>query len=172
MNLADDIAVWDSKDFTHINRVYADHFDRPDFIPALIAHCASESHQDGATWLLKHAIDEGDLVPVAIDPDLLAEFCSNLPRLTRWPAQLHALQILSVVQIPRPAAASVESFARTCMTSRKTFVRAWAYTALYAATLHDPKKDTKTVRLLNDTLNDDSAPASVKARIRNTLKSG
>jgi hypothetical protein len=171
MNLPDDIAAWDSRDLTHINRVYADHADRPDFIPALIARCTSEAHQDGATWLFKHAIDEGDLVPEAIDPDLLVSFCDALPHLTRWPAQLHALQILAMIPIPRSCASSAGSFARSCTTSRKTFVRAWSYTVLFCATKHDPKEHAMTVKLLESTLNDDSAPASVKARIRNTLKS-
>lgn len=170
-SLAQAIARWDSNDFTHISRVYADHFEQPGFIASLIALCDSETHQDGATWLFKHALDQGDLVPEAIDPDLLTQFCTTLNNLIRWSAQLHALQILSVAPIPRSCCDSVESFARTCMTSKKTFVRAWSYTALYHATRPDPTKHAKTVKLLNDTLNDDTAPASVKARIRNTLKS-
>jgi len=169
--LAQAIARWNSNDFTHISRVYADHFEQPDFIASLIAVCDSETHQVGATWLFKHALDQGDLVPEAIDPDLLTQFCTTLNNLIRWAAQLHALQILSVVSIPHSSCGCVESFARTCMTSKKTFVRAWSYTALYHATRHDPKKHEKSVELLERTLNDDTAPASVKARIRNTLKS-
>lgn len=171
MNLADDIVAWDSKDITHISRVYAACYQHPESIASLITLTASEPHQDGATWLFKHAIDEGDLIPEAIEPDLIVEFCASLKVLTNWPAQLHALQILTAVPIPRKCTPLVEDFARACMTSKKTFVRAWSYTTLSRATQHDPKKHAKTIKLLNDTLSDDTTPASVKARIRNTLKS-
>lgn len=171
MPLADDIARWDSKDATHIKRTYASYFQHSGFHPGLIALFPSPEHQDGATWLFKHAIDEGDLVPEAINPELIIAMCETLSNLQTWPAQLHALQILAVVPIPNDCAPLIEDFANACMTSKKPFVRAWSYTALFRATQHDPKKHAKAVKLLNDTLSDDSAPASVNARIRNTLKS-
>lgn len=171
MSLADDIAAWDSKESTHISRVYAVCYQHPEFIASLISLTASEPHQDGATWLFKHAIDEGDLIPEAIEPDLIVEFCASLKDLTRWPAQLHALQILCIAPIPDSAAKHAEVFARECMNSDTKFVRAWSYSALLAATKHDPKRHAKTMRLLQNTLEDDNTPASVKARIRNALKS-
>ena len=171
MTLAHDIAQWDSKGATHIKRVYASHYEHPYFHESLIALFPSIEHQDGATWLLKHAIDEGDLVPEAIDPKLFKTMFASLDALERWPAQLHALQILSVISIPDANAKQVETFAHQCMSSPKTFVRAWSYTVLFKATQHDPKKHTKAIQQLNDTLDDGKTPASVKARIRNTLKS-
>ncbi|MFG0314917.1 MAG: hypothetical protein ACF8LL_12145, partial [Phycisphaerales bacterium] len=124
-----------------------------------------------ATWLYKHAIDEGDLVAESIDPNSIKAMCAALEALKSWPAQLHALQILTVVPIPESCTESIESVARSCMGSKKTFVRAWSYSALFAATRSDPSKHANTIELLESTLSDDSAPASVKARIRNTLKS-
>lgn len=171
MTLADDIASWDAKDATHIKRVYARHSEQPEFHESLIALFPSPEHQDGATWLYKHAIDEGDLRPEAIDPKHIEAVCAALDDLQTWPAQLHALQILTVVPIPESCTEPIESFARSCMGSKKTFVRAWSYSALFAATRSDPKKHAKTIKLLESTLSDDEAPASVKARIRNTLKS-
>lgn len=171
MTLANDIASWDAKDASHIKRVYASHYEHPEFHESLIGLFASPEHQDGATWLYKHAIDEGDLVPESIDPNSIKAVCAALDVLKSWPAQLHALQILTVVPIPESCTDSTESFARACMSSKKTFVRAWSYSALYAATRSDPEKHAKTVKLLESTLKDNSAPASVKARIRNTLKS-
>lgn len=171
MTLADDIASWDAKDATHIKRVYAKHHEQRGFHASLLALFPSAEHQDGATWLFKHAIDEGDLVAESIDPEHTETMCAALDDLVTWPAQLHALQILSVVPIPKPCAPRAESFARACMSSRKTFVRAWSYSALLAATRHDLKKHKETIKLLENTLCDVSTPASVKARIRNTLKS-
>lgn len=170
MTLANDIASWDTKDATHIKRVYASHYEHPRFHESLLALFPSPEHQDGATWLFKHAIDEGDLVPESIDPNSIDAMCAALDELGTWPAQLHALQILTVVPIPKSCTDPVESFARACMSSKKTFVRAWSYSALCAATRSDPIKHAKTIKLLEATLNDDDAPASVKARIRNTLK--
>ena len=171
MTLAHDIAQWDSKDATYIKRVYANHYEHPDFHESLIALFPSIEHQDGATWLFKHAIDEGDLVPESIDTIHINDMCASLDALETWASQLHVLQILSVVPIPTSCTAPIESFARSCMSSKKTFVRAWSYSALFAATRTDPKKHKKTITLLESTLNDASAPASVKARIRNVLKS-
>jgi len=171
MTLADDITAWDSKDATYINRVYANHYEQPDFHESLIALFPSINHQDGATWLFKHAIDEGDLVPESIDPKHIQGMCASLDALETWASQLHVLQILSVVPIPKSCTDSIESFARACMNSKKTFVRAWSYSALFASTRNDPKKHAKTIELLESTLNDNNTPASVKARIRRTLKS-
>ncbi len=120
---------------------------------------------------MKHAIDEGDLVPESIDPKHIKGMCASLDALETWASQLHVMQILSVVPIPKSCTDTIESFARSCMSSKKSFVRAWSYSALFAATRTDPKKHKKTITLLESTLNDDSAPASVKARIRNVLKS-
>jgi hypothetical protein len=171
MTLADDIAQWDCKDATSIKRVYANHFEQQGFHESLLSLFPSVEHQDGATWLFKHAIDEGDLVPESIDPKHIKDMCSSLDALENWAAQLHVLQILSVVPIPKSCTDPIESFARSCMSSKKSFVRAWSYSALFAATRNDPKKHKKTITLLESTLKDDSAPASVKARIRNVLKS-
>lgn len=171
MTLADDIASWDAKDATHIKRVYANHYEHPEFHESLIALFPSVEHQDGATWLFKHAIDEGDLIPESIAPKHIKDICASLDALETWASQLHALQILSIIPIPKSCTDPIESFARSCMSSKKTFVRAWSYSALFAATRTDPKKHKKTITLLESTLNDASAPASVKARIRNTLKS-
>ncbi|MFG0313380.1 MAG: hypothetical protein ACF8LL_04240 [Phycisphaerales bacterium] len=171
MTLAADIASWDAKDATHIKRVYARHSEHPEFHESLIALFPSPEHQDGATWLYKHAIDEGDLVPESIDPNSIKATCAALDALKTWPAQLHALQILMVVPIPKSCTESIESFARSCKGSKKTFVRAWSCSALFAATRSDPKKHANTIELLEAMLSDNSAPASVKARIRNTLKS-
>ncbi len=171
MTLADDIANWDAKDATHIKRVYANHYEHPCFYESLLVLFLSIEHQDGATWLFKHAIDEVDLVPESMDPKHIKAMCASLDALKSWAAQLHVLQILSVVPIPKSCTDPIESFARSCMSSKKTFVRAWSYSALFAATRYDPKKHAKTVTLLESTLNDASAPASVKARIRRTLKS-
>ncbi|MBO6739130.1 MAG: hypothetical protein JJ916_04645 [Phycisphaerales bacterium] len=171
MTLANDIASWDTKDATHIKRVYASHYKHPSFHESLLALFPSPDHQDGATWLFKHAIDEGDLRPEAIAPEHIEAMCAALDDLGTWPSRLHALQILTVVPIPDSCTEPVESFARACMGSKKTFVRAWAYSALFAATHSDPIKHANTIKLLESTLNDNSAPASVKARIRNTLKS-
>lgn len=145
--------------------------EHPDFHESLIALFPSVEHQDGATWLFKHAIDEGDLVPESIDPKHIKGMCASLDALETWASQLHVLQILSVVPIPKSCTDPIESFARSCMSSKKSFVRAWSYSALFAATRTDPKKHKKTITLLESTLKDGSSPASVKARIRNVLKS-
>ncbi len=171
MTLAHDIAQWDSKDARAIKRVYANHYEQQGFHESLLLLFPSIEHQDGATWLFKHAIDEGDLVPESIDPKHIKGMCASLDALETWASQLHVLQILSVVPIPKSCTDPIESFARSCMSSKKSFVRAWSYSALFAATRTDPKKHKKTITLLESTLNDGSAPASVKARIRNVLKS-
>lgn len=171
MTLTHEIMKWDRKDATYIKRVYAIHHQQDGFLESLLSLFPSIDHQDGATWLFKHAIDQRDLIPEAIDPSLIEAMCTALESLENWAAQLHVLQILSVVPIPRSCAESVESFARTCNASKKTLVRAWSYSALFAATAHDPREHARTIELLETALSDDSAPASVKARIRNTLKS-
>jgi hypothetical protein len=171
MLLKDDIANWDSKDTKHIKRVYATHYEQQGFHEFLISLFPSIDHQDGATWLLKHAIDSGDLVPESIDPVFIENMCTTLESLIAWPAQLHVLQILTVVLFPDSCADPVEDFARSCMNSKKTFVRAWSHSVLYSATRNDPSKHKATIDLLEATLHSNSTPASVKARIRNTLKS-
>lgn len=169
MTLADDIATWDLRSFAHIRRVYARHHTTPGFHRELLALCPSPEHADGATWLFKHALDEGDLTPEGTDPALAQALCEALGALTTWPAQLHALQTLSVLEIPGPSVPLVERFARACMGSPRAMVRAWSTTALYRASAHDPAARRRVTSELRALLGDPASPASVRARIRKTL---
>lgn len=168
--LAAAIADWDARKTTPMLRAYAAHHQRHGFIERLIDLTASRTHQTGATWLIKHAIDEKDLVPEALEPCLAQRFCDHLPTLEHWGAQLHALQLLCVLTPPDPALDGCERFARACIGSSQKFVRAWACSALHAVAMRKPSIRDDVESMLMSIMQDPSEPASVRARLRNTLK--
>ena len=74
-----DIKAWDTKSTRTITRVYAKHMGRPEFLPELIELIGVPTTEIGATWILKHHLEE-DTLPLS-DP-LVQEIYKHLPKLS------------------------------------------------------------------------------------------
>ncbi len=166
MTLQADIESWDTKSKTTITRVYAKHMDRPEFIQELIDLIPLPSTEIGATWILKHHLEE-DAPPL---PDqLVQQIYKHLPKLTHWGSKLHILQIMEHLPIPSKHKATTIQFINDCKSSDNKFVRAWSYNGQYQLALNFPNlRDQARSAILHASEHDEAA--SVRARCRQLLK--
>ncbi|NQV80923.1 MAG: hypothetical protein HQ495_10245 [Alphaproteobacteria bacterium] len=163
-----DIAAWDGKATEPIAAVYARNQSHKTFLADVIALCGDAGCARGATWLLKHHIEGGDVpVPAALTRQIFAQ----LDALAHWEAKLHVLQCLPFLTIAKHDAQRVARFVDACRSDDATFVRAWAYTGLHQlAVQHPPYRDNARETL--EAALKAGQPASVKVRIRRALAAG
>lgn len=161
MNLREDIAGWDGKSAEAIGRIYTRHRTDPAFVRNILDYSREGSLEVGATWLLKRHVEEGGKADAAAVYRLA-------PGLGHWEAKLHVLQCMPHLPVPAPQRKAMERFLRACMADEAKFVRAWAYSGFHALAAQYPAYRDEARNLLEAAL--ESEPASVKARIRQTLK--
>ena len=91
----------------------------------VLAECLEdEGAQRGATWLLKHYLEQQ---PRSVDAATIESVYSRLEELVHWEAKLHVLQCIPYMPVPAAQAQAVETFVRSCLRDQAKFVRAWAY---------------------------------------------
>ena len=162
-----DVAAWDGKSADAIAGVYARHAGRRGFLDGLVALLEKEPLQRGATWLLKHHLEQADEPG---DRKLADRVYAVLPDLTHWESRLHVLQCVPRLPISRARRKRVEAFVREALEDQKKFVRAWAYGALYELARQHDEYRAEALERLDRAL--ESEAASVKARIRQLQKRG
>ncbi|MGD1935206.1 MAG: hypothetical protein ACFB0Z_11995 [Candidatus Phaeomarinobacter sp.] len=169
-HLKNAIAEWDGKAVDAITRIHEAHKDAPDFSSTLIACLSDPACERGVTWLIKHHLEEGwSEESSAPTPKEVMAILKALPDLAHWEAQLHVLQCLDRVQIPKPAAAALAAFLETAIASDTKFVRAWAYHGWYLLADQHRSYRPQTMALLEAAHDIESAP-SAKVKIRNALE--
>lgn len=168
MSLKSDIAAWDAKSKDAISGVYERHVTRSDFVGQLVSLMGREDLQTGATWLLKHHLETGN---IELDEETAHAIFTAATTLTPWEARLHVLQCMDYITIPKSGLQAAETFIRTCLEDDAKFVRAWAYNGFHRmAEQHEIFRDEAT-ELLNDAMQREQA-GSIRARIRHALKRG
>ena len=160
------IIDWDGKSKDEIEKVYLEYSSSPQFASTLIGLCSDESINVGATWLLKHGLEQGLSISNAQTGNIL----KTLSNIIHWEAQLHILQCLPFFKISKTDKSSVESFLRVTITSSNKFVRAWSYNGFYVLSQQYPEYIEETQLFFDMAMRDEAA--SVKARIRNLMKNG
>lgn len=126
----------------------------------------NSSFQGGTTWLLKHRLDSG----FKLKKNQVKNIYRLLPTLDYWQVKLHLLQSMAYMPINNSEKSLVETFLRQCLTENNKFVRAWAYNGFYELSKKYPEYKEETKRFLDMAMKDEAA--SIKARIRNILKTG
>ena len=162
--LADEIGAWDGKTAGFVNGVYAQFQVEPQFGGWLVTLLEKRPLQKGASWLLKKHLEQGN----PLDEPLLSQLFTLLPRLAHWETKLHLLQSLDHLIIPASSVRQVEQFVHDCLTSKKKFVRAWAYSGFYRLAQQHPTYEAEVMTLLDRAMSDE-AP-SVRARVRQLWK--
>ncbi|QDT89625.1 hypothetical protein Pan161_12570 [Gimesia algae] len=138
--------------------------EEPGFCSVLVSLLSDSVRQQVASWLLKHALEAGQVVA----PTDLSPFYRSLPELQNWETQLHLLQCLPYLTINRRDVKQLEPFLRRCLQSENKFVRAWSYNGFNELALQHARFQPEVDSLLAAAL-EEEAPA-VKARVRNILK--
>ena len=165
MTLLEEIASWDNKSATALQSTYERHGDKEDFLATILDHIADVELQRAATWLLKRHLELGN----SLSPGGSRGILRALSDQEHWESKLHVLQCLPYLDIPEDESIGLEQFLDCCLESDNKFLRAWAYNGFNELALRFPRYREEVDRML--TRAGDSEAASVRARIRNILKS-
>ncbi len=172
MSLRSDIEQWDKKAVQPIARAYNAHASSPSYIDDLLGMLNEPTLEVGASWMLKHAIEAGDLVGESLEPNQLTALYRDATRLTHWESRLHLLQIMEFLPIPTRATSNAERFVRDGLSSKHKFVRAWAFSGMHALATNHPEFQAEANMLFEQAVSEENEPASVKARVRKLIKRG
>ncbi|MEM6985651.1 MAG: hypothetical protein AAF499_03850 [Pseudomonadota bacterium] len=164
MAIGDELGNWDGKSTAYLEAIYARTHGAPQLIDELIRSLDELPLQPGASWLLKHSLEQGARLSSAQTDELL----NRLASLRDWPATLHLLQCLPWLQMSTDHKGAVEPFVRDNLTSQNKFVRAWALNGFILLS-HQfdelaAEADSRVAHALEN-----EAP-SVKARLRAIFK--
>ena len=165
MTLSEEIASLDGKSVAALQSTYERHSAEQDFVATILAHFADVELQRAATWLLKKHLEVGNSLSAA---GCRAVF-GGLSVQEHWESKLHILQCLPCLDIPEDESVGLEMFLDACLESDNKFVRAWAYNGFNELSLRFPRYRKKVDGMLARA--SESEAASVRARIRNILKS-
>ncbi len=164
MNLQDDIQAWDKKSKQDILGVYNRHSGDADFICCLLDLSKHEDCSEGATWLLKHALENG----FELNDQQIDGFCGLIEFTLQWQSILHILQILPYITVPAAHKNKMMAFVCQHTEDENKFVRAWAYNGLYELANTYPEY-REGLSVVFDAA-EDTEPPAIKARIRNVKK--
>lgn len=163
-SLTEKIRDWNQTHVQELQTIHAEFSFRDGFIDEIIQLFSDPSCQTGATWLLKHSLEEQKTLS---DPQIQS-FLKKLSALKDWQSKLHALQCLPYLKLPNSADTSLLPFLKECIEDKNKFVRAWACHGFYELAQVLPGFRESCFLLLNEKMSEE-AP-SIQARIRKTLK--
>lgn len=164
MSLYDDISKWDKKSKQDIATIYLEYSHHSGFMDELIKIAADIDCSDGASWLIKHTLEDGATLNAA----QINKFCDLCHLELAWQSVLHILQILPFMTVPASHKHQMMAFIRQNTEHENKFVRAWAYNGLYEmAMTYDEFRDGLSIVL---DAAEETEPPAVKARIRNIKK--
>lgn len=124
----------------------------------------SDAVEIGATWLLKHFLENG----VSANEKVANQLIANLATVRNTDAQLHLLQSLPYLSIPPQAEELLYQTLQTHIKASHKFVRAWAYNGLGIIAKQNPHYQPAITALFDAAAKTESA--SVKVRIRKARK--
>ncbi|RED52274.1 hypothetical protein [Aestuariispira insulae] len=166
--MSEEIAHWDGKSADAIKAIYLDWRDHAELTGLLVALMAMPDRERGASWMMKHHLEQGDanLEPV----DALAFHQAGVAQ-QHWEARLHYLQSLNYVHVPERSRTLVQAFLKQGIEAEQKFIRAWSYNGLYLLACQFPDLQGTVQYQLEEALESEDT-GSVKARIRKGLKRG
>jgi len=166
MSLRKEIENWDGDTVTDIVSIYEKHHKKEKFINEIVLLLSERKLQMEASWLLKKYVETRN----AIDSDFAFVIYSKILSFDGWESKLHILQAMPFLPIPSTEKDTVEKFLRICLTDKNKFVRAWAFGGFYLLADQFPEYRDEARQFIDGALINESA--SIKARIRNVIKTG
>ncbi|MEM7068883.1 MAG: hypothetical protein AAF478_08350 [Pseudomonadota bacterium] len=166
MALIDEIQLWDKKSKLAIRQVYLEHGKSKNFLTDLVGCAKVPETQCGATWLIKHHLEQGGQHPT---PEDLHRIILAAPGMPEWTSRLHVLQLIHFLNIPASAADNARIFFLLGVQDENKFIRAWSYSAMgHLAEQHDEYRE-EAVLLIHDALDKELA-GSIRSRLNKALK--
>ena len=167
MSLKADLADWDMKSADVIAAIYQRYCDDAEFQAQVVA-MAVGVFERGATWLLKRDL-EARKTPLATE--LAERIFASTAKTQHWEAKLHILQIMMWLPLSPKHLPAALDFVRSCLTSDRKFLRAWAYSGFYEIARQYPDYQVEAKRLFLHALEYETA-GSVLARVRKVAGQG
>ena len=168
MTIRTDLAAFDGKQTDVLEALAAKCTPEPGLISELCTLAQKDEARlpAAATWMLKRFQEQGHVCSEEETAGLLGLFGSVGP----WEAKLHLLQMLPGLVIPEDRAPALWTLVKGegFLQAPNKFVRAWSYNALAVLATQHPAYRKDAAALLAAAQEDEAA--SVRARIRNTLK--
>ncbi|WP_298912595.1 hypothetical protein [uncultured Roseobacter sp.] len=153
---------WDQKSKPQIVEIYQAFKDTDDFLADLLDFCGIADLQGGATWLIKHHCEQTDLV---FSPAEQCRFYETFEQLASWDAQLHALQTMHHVPIPKASGPALKTFLFTGIAQQNKLVRAWSYYGLALLARRFPEDKPEVLAVLDEAaLQNPSGAIAVRLR--------
>lgn len=166
MDLRESLLAWDGKSSSNIEGIFQQFSNSAEFLESLLVLLADSETDRGATWCLKRYLDQGG----TLDASQTVLALQALSDVTHWQPQLHLLQSLDKLSIPKTLKKTVEKTLRAGLIHSNKFVKAWSYNGMAVLARQHPELREEASKVLDMGLRDE--PASVKARIRNAMKIG
>jgi len=166
MSLQQEILSWDKKSKAVIQSVHDRFGHDSQFLGQLVALLETPEAQCGATWLIKHHVENGLGLP---DAKQVAVILNQAQDMAEWTSRLHVLQAIHHMQIPDSSRETANRLFRSLLDDPNKFVRAWAYSALaWLATQYEQYRE-EVFLLLHEGL-DVEVAGSIRARLNKALK--
>jgi len=139
---------------------------RASFLPDLVGLASSQTEHvgDGATWLIKNCLENGE----RLTPEATEVLFSSLNEIETWPAQLHICQSFAYLDVPATAAPNAADWLDGLLQHTRPFLRAWSMDAYQHLAMQYPRFDARADAALVKAERDQAA--SVKARARHARK--
>ena len=168
MPLESELRNWDRQSVRAIVQIHENNAADGDLMDRLVSLAGVKDLETGATWLLKHRLENA---LDKLDPDLILKLVDLLPGLSDWKAKLHCLQIFPHIAFSGLSSETALRFVLACSQEPNKFVRAWAYSGLHQLALDHPACREKARAVLEAAERSETAP-SVKVRLRRALEQG
>ena len=159
---------WDGKSVNAIMEIHVAHAADGDLMDRLVSLSGRSDLETGATWLLKHRLENRI---DRLDADLARKLAGLLNGLSAWDAKLHCLQIYPHITIATEDSEALFRFALACSKDSNKFVRAWAYSGLHQLAIDHPQYRNSVRTVLDEAGRIETAP-SAKVRLRRALEQG
>ena len=127
MSLQQEILSWDKKSKAIIQSVHDRFSHDSQFLGQLVTLLETPEAQCGATWLIKHHVENGLGLP---DAKQVAVILNQAEDMAEWTSRLHVLQAIHHMQIPDSSRETANRLFRSLLDDPNKFVRAWAIALL------------------------------------------
>ncbi len=160
------LCEFDGKAVSILSEAHARFGARASFLSDLVELASNQTEHvgDGATWLIKNCLENGE----RLAPEMTEVLFSGLSEIGTWPAQLHLCQSFAYLDIPETSAVNAADWLDGLLQHTRPFLRAWSMDAYQHLAIQHPRFDERADMALVSDERDHAA--SVKARARHARK--
>jgi hypothetical protein len=160
--LKDELAPYDGRSKALLLAIATQFAPQPNYLDCLILLLGQDQDRlhDGATWLIKHHLEQGAKITATQTQALL----SQLEQVTAWVAQLHLCQSLRYLPLTPNQTPPIYQWLTPLLNHKRPFLRAWSLDGLCYLARIDPNLQPQANQALEQAINDPAASVQARAR--------